>query len=786
MQPQIKFAFRALRRHLTPSLINFTGFVIGITGTLLLVAILKHDLSYDRYHTKGGDLMRMSIQLTLPSGERHFASTSVVSAENLVESFPEVEARIRMRVMPVTIRMGDRVFANEPVNYVDSAYYSYFRTDLIEGQVPTSREQVMISSRAAERLFGDKSPVGEVLNVQSAATQSFLVSGVYESYPTNTSFRPSILASFDLIESLHGRNHGQIMPGLNTFLAVSPGTEAAALDAKLAEYNEQNMDNNLFNVIKFKTEPYQSMHFSRGLEFDMGQKHDAETLWILGILATFILGSTVINYFNMQTALSVQRVKEASIKKALGQSVKDRWKQSVAESFILLFGAFAVAGAISFWAIDWVESYTDLTLVTGIFSADKLPIVLALGFLVFWGLATLVSFTLQKATTDRMMLGRSKPTFNILKSGLIGLQFALAGFFIFSGLVISGQLSFIENRELGYQQEGLMTIPLNGVRGYNDSQSIKQLVGTVPGVKRVSMSQSSIFGNQGKSNFTIHQDTGTVNMLINNNFIDEDYLTTTGLVLMAGEDISANGRQLLVNREAVNILGFGSMEETLGKKMTINLRDTSYDFTIGGVVADFHYATLRREVEPIVMLKNENVGYYNLTVQTESRDYAAMAEAIENKWVERFPGQELNYRVMTDVLARAYEEDTQKGTFYQWATLLLIAISALGIFGLTYYYADQKRKEIGIRKAIGARLSNILMQVGKPIAWLSAIAALLAVPLGFYLSQQWLEGYQYQMAIGAKQVLLTLFLMFLLSAIALFYPGFRASRINPVDALREE
>ncbi len=787
MHPHFKFAFRALRKHLTPSFINFTGFTIGITGALLLVAILKHDLSYDRYHQRGSELMRMSIRLDLPSGQRHFASTSVISAENLAETLPEVEARIRMRSMPATINIEERVFANEPISYVDSAYFQYFRSDLLMGQYPQSREQILISSRAAERLFGDDDPVGAVLQVEAAyGNEGLMITGVFESYPTNTTFRPSFLASFDLIEGLHNPNHGAIMPFLNTYLAVSPGTEASALNEKLNAFYEENLPDNLFNVLKPEVEPYWDMHFTSGLEFDLGQKHDAQTIWILGILAAFILASTIINYFNMQTALSVQRVKESSIKKALGQNATDRWKQSIYEGFILLFPAFALSGLLAFLAIGWVESYTDLSLSTGVFSVAQMPWILAAAFLVFWLFAVLISFILQRNTTNKMMLGRSKPSFGLLKRGLIGLQFALAGFFIFSALVISGQLSFIESRSLGYEQEGMMTIELTGVSGFQDAENIKTSLKTVPGVKTASISQSRIFGNQGKSNFVVHQDTGTVSMLLNYNLVDEDFLSTTRLVLLAGEDIPADRNQLLINQEAVKTLGFGSIEASLGRKMTFTRRDTSIDYTIGGVVADFHYATLRSQVEPIVLLKSVSGGYYNLTVKTENTNYEALADRMQLKWNERFPGQELNYRVMSEVLAQAYQDDSQKATFYQYATLLLIMISALGIFGLTYYYADQKRKEIGIRKAIGARLGSILLQVGRPIAWLCGIAALVAVPLGYYLSQQWLSGYQYQISIGAGQVLITLLLMILLSAIALLYPGLRASNINPVDALREE
>lgn len=787
ISPHLKFAFKSVRKHKAPSIINFLGFVIGLTGAVLLLAILQHDLKYDRYHDTAANVYRMSIRLDLPNGQRHFGSTSVISAENLAEAIPEVVDRVRFRMMTATMRLGDQVFSGEPVTLVDPAYYQAFKVDLVNGKLPETRDQILISSRAAERLFNDKDPVGQVIDSEGAyGRQGLLVTGVFESYPTNVSFRPSFLAHFDLIEELHNRNHGAIMPGLSTFILATPQADAALLNRKLSAYYEENLPDNLFNVLKHEVEPYHDMHFTSGLEFDLGQKHDPQTLWILGLLAAFIIASTLINYFNMQTALAVQRVKELSIKKALGQSAANKVQQSFFEALVLLLPAFLLSSVLIRLALGSLEEYTELSLSNHWLAEDQFPVLMGLLFLAFWLVAALVSVLLLNANQQKAVLGRSKPANQWVRRSLIGLQFALAGFFIFSALVISGQLKYMESRDLGYEQEGLVNIPLTRVRGYQDAVNIKQQVASVAGVRTASISQSAVFGAQGKLNFAVEQDTGTVSFLLNYNYVDEDFLSTNQMVLTAGEGIPADRKLLVINEQAVKALGFASADAALGAKMTVAARDTSLDYTIGGVISDYHYATMHQMIEPIVLFKNERGGYYNLSVKTESLDYQQVMAGIEDKWDELFPGHQLDYRVMTDVLDRAYQEDNQKGSFYQWATLLLVVISALGIFGLTYYYADQKRKEIGIRKAIGAQLSHILMQVGKPIAIICAVAAVVIIPVAHYLSTQWLGDYQYRISIGAREVLITVLLMLALSGIALLYPGLKASRINPVDALREE
>ena len=379
-----------------------------------------------------------------------------------------------------------------------------------------------------------------------------------------------------------------------------------------------------------------------------------------------------------------------------------------------------------------------------------------------------------------------RPSQTYLRTGLIGIQFVLAGFFIFNAGVISDQIHLVESKSLGYQQQGLISIPLNQISGYDHANTIKTSFASIAGVKSASISTTPIFGAQGKANFNIRKDTSTENHLLNYNFIDSDFAKTHQIMLLYGENVSEKGRTMLVNEQAVKNLGFSSNEEAMGKIVTYAGRDTTMDYTIGGIVSDYHYATMHQMIEPIVLMSNEFGGYYNLSIRTDLAELDQLVGQMETKWSEFFPGFELNYRLMEDLIDQAYAQDYQKGTFYQWATMLLVFVSAMGIFGLTYFYADQKRKEIGIRKAVGAELKHIIIQIGRPIAWLCIISFTIVLPLGFYLGNQWLEGYQYRISIGIGHVAFVMVLMFLLAAIALIYPGMKANRINPVEALREQ
>ncbi|OEK04207.1 ABC transporter permease [Roseivirga misakiensis] len=786
MSPSLKHAYKSLKRYKAPTLINFFGFTIGLTGAILLLAILLHDLNFDKYHQNDRRVYRMSIGLDLPSGPRHFASTSVISGENLAESIPEVKGVIRMRTMPATLTIGESILTNEPITYVDSTFYGGFKVELVQGTLPETRDQILISSATRDRIFGTDDPIGKPLNAETAAgVQPLLIAGVYESYPTNVSFRPSFLANFALIEARHNRNQGAIVPYLSTFVLTDKAVSAEVLNEKVKNHFESSLPDGLSEVIKPQVENYSQIHFLRGLEFDLGQKHDKSTLWILGLLAAFILISTVINYFNVQMALAVQRTKELSIRKALGQSFGNKLYQTMSESALLLLPSFVIGGFSIHLLLKEIEAYTGQSLSSGWLAADKLPVLLLGLFITFWIISLSISMLLLKTSGKSLVARKSVSSKSVVSKGLIGIQFALAGFFILSAMVISKQLKYMDTLDMGYEPTGLLNVTLNSPT-FEEAQRVKNVFQGVAGIQSATLSQSSVFGEKGKANFQIEQDTGAVSMLVNYNYIDEDFVATNELNIIAGADLRQGSKQVLINEQAVKTFGYGSSEEILNKKIDFTIRDTTIQYTVGGVISDYHYATMRQMIEPIVLLKNEGNGYFNLSLKTTGRNIQAMVPSLEAAWDQLYPGYQFSYRALTDVLENVYEEDAQKGRFYQWATYLLVVIAALGIFGLTYHYADQKRKEIGIRKAIGAQLIHILLQIGKPILWIAAIAAIIAIPIAYNLSSEWLNAYQYRIEIGATLIIATVVLMVLLSLIAVLYPGIRAGRINPVEALREE
>lgn len=782
----LKFAFKSVRKHKIPSFINFFGFTLGLTGAILLMSILWHDLNYDGYHSQGDRIYRLTTKIDLPNGARHFASSSAMTGNNLAASLPEVEATIRTRFLQANMEIGDKTFSNEAMLFADAAYYRAFEVKLMEGQLPDGPNDLLISERTRERFFGNENAIGEIIEAAGPfGNRSFRVAGVYESYPTNVSVRPPMLGDFSLIEPLHNTNYASIMPGLETYLLTHSVVDQSVLQDKLNQHFQEVLPENIREVIVHEAQAFQDIHLIRGLEFDAGQKHDRQTLWVLGVLAAFIIGSTFINFFNMQTALVAQRMKELSIKRALGQTAFSNVLQTSFEALVVLLPAVVLCGLLVHLTLTELEAYTSMTLKTAWLAEDKFIWILTGILLSFWALASVTSIGLMKVSS-RQVKGQKGEFSTIFKKGLIGLQFALAGFFILNAMVISNQLNYISQLDLGYENDDLIAVNLNGIQGYEQALTIKNVFESISGVKNTSVSQSTIFGNQGKANFAVQMDTGSVNHMLNINFIDPDFIETNQMTLLAGENIREGNRAIILNEQAVESLGFKDFQDALGRQMTYTFRDTSLTYQIAGVVSDYHYTTMHQSIEPIVLFQNEMGGYNNMSIRVEGNSLESILSEMESTWTEFFPGSQLSYRVMEDVLDRAYEDDFQKGKFYQWATLLLVSIAALGIFGLTYYYADQKRKEIGVRKAIGARLSHIIGQIARPIAVVCFLAALVAIPLGIYFSQQWLNGYQYGIEIGVGQVALTIIIMFSLSTIALLYPGIKASRINPVEALREE
>ena len=286
---------------------------------------------------------------------------------------------------------------------------------------------------------------------------------------------------------------------------------------------------------------------------------------------------------------------------------------------------------------------------------------------------------------------------------------------------------------------------------------------------------------KGKANFAVEVDTGTVNQLINVNYIDSDFIETNELTLLAGENIRKGSRGIILNQKAVERLGFSDFNNALGRQMTFVGRDTSLVYRISGIISDYHYATMHQAIEPIVLFENELAGYYNMTVRTEGQSFEPIITALEEKWHNFFPGQELSYRVMEDVLDQAYEEDFQKASnfinwqhYYSWRLLhwaFLVSHTTMQI---------RNEKKLGLGKAIGARMTHILHQMAKPIAITCFLAVIVAIPIGIYFAKEWLSGYEYGVELGALEVAVTVLLMFLLSFYCFIIP-WSESFSNPIQ-----
>ncbi|HEY9118018.1 MAG TPA: FtsX-like permease family protein, partial [Roseivirga sp.] len=468
----LKFAFKSVKKHKVPSLINFFGFTIGLSGSLLLLAILFHDLNFDGYHKGPKEIYRLSTKLNFPNGSRHFASSSVLTHLNLSESIAEIESEIRTRYLTANLTVGDQIFTNEAMLFVDSSYYQGFRVELIEGHLPKGNSDVLINVQTKERLFGDTLPIGEIIEAQGPfGRRSFQVAGVFKDYPTNVSFRPTILADFKIIEPIHNTNYASITPGLLTYIITNNQVENQELQSKINAHFQNVLPENLREVILHEAQDYSSIHFINGLEFDMGQKHNKQTLWILGVLATFIIASTFINFFNMQTALVVQRQRELSIKKTLGQSWWSRTLQTALEALILLLPTVVISGLLVNLALTELEAFTNLSLKEGVFSEQLIWWFMLAILVVFWTITSIASIVLLRLNSKSLSAHKVKSGDSIFRKALIGLQFALAGFFILNALVISSQLNYITALDLGFKKEGLINISLSNVQGYEHAKT---------------------------------------------------------------------------------------------------------------------------------------------------------------------------------------------------------------------------------------------------------------------------------------------------------------------------
>ncbi|MEZ4699173.1 MAG: ABC transporter permease [Rhodothermales bacterium] len=792
----LKMAARRLRRELGLTFINTTGFAIGLTCCLLISLYVRHELSYDRYHEKADRIYRLTTIAGVSGSNTHFASAAPVMAAVLHAEFPEVEAAARVISGAEVVRVGDMRFREEHFYYADSTVFEVFSWNFIAGDPRTALDRpndVVLTRTSARRYFGDANPVGRTLRARDT---DYTVTAVIEDVPAPSHFRFDFLAALSSLSYSRSEDWlGNI--DFKTYLVLAPGATPEALEAKLPGLIDRNVGGiikRLGALFELELQPLTDIHLHSHLLNELEPNSNITYVYMFSAVAVIILLLACINFMNLSTARSVERAREVGMRKVLGAYRRELVIQFLAETLVLTLVASGLALGLVWLILPAFNGLVERDLSLG-FAGNGTLLLTYLG--VTLGIGVLAgsypALFLSGFAPVRVLKGAFKTGLAgvWLRKGLVVFQFMVSATLIIGTFVVQRQLDYARSQELGFDKEQVIVLPL-----YQDSalmqraRSIKEEVLRQPGVR------SATAANHypgGPANDQVYFPEGkgldeSIHLWVYS--VDADYLETLGMTLAEGRDFSdafpGDSSALLVNQTALRQIGWDTAE---GKRFYDfdgeNFEEDRVAHPIIGVVEDFHLESFHEPIRPLVLRVDPGTPG-QLLVRAESGHLPDVLSYLQRTWESTAINAPFTYSFLDQRFEQLYRTDERLGEIFGYFAGFAIFIACLGLFGLATFTAEQRIKEVGVRKVLGASVGSIVGLLSKDFLKLVGIAFAIAVPLAYFSMQRWLAGFAYHAEMGAGLFLITGALVVGIALATVSYHAVRAALADPVESLRCE
>lgn len=794
----LKFSLRMMIRNKWYAVISILGLSLGISCCVLIGLFVLDELSFDRFHKDGDRLYRVTTM-----GQDFTAGLSNMAfGPTVKQDYPEVEDYCRMLNFgnKVEVQQGDIKFNENAIWFADSSFFNLFSFQLLEGDPQTcltGAKTIVLSESLAQRYFGDDSPIGKALTVNR---KEYTVTGVMEDDPGNSDIKYNALVSFSsLLPSF-------LEPALQdwfwitgfTYLKLTHHIAPADFQDKLDQISEKYVKpwgeaNGTTAMNTYHIQLMQDVHFDNTLKFDT-PKGNKSYVYILSLVALFLLVIACINFINLSLAQSTKRAKEIGVRKTLGAEASAIRRQFFAETIITTLVAFFVGLVLVELLIpgfnDLAAKQFDLTII---FTPASL--LLSLGIIGFIAIAA--------ASYPGLVLSRFDPvevlkgalpsigSVGVVRKVLIVVQFAFAIAMIFGTLVVVGQVDYMKGRDLGYSQEQqfVFRVP-SDTNVTNRLDVIQQKFEQHPSVESTTISGNLPGGGFGEYMFRVEQEGVLEDATVRLMAFDDQYIDQMNMELLEGRNFDPNmgtdpTQAFIINEATVKEFGWG--DKALGKRMQFGLfanDSAQFDGKVIGVVKDFHFQSLHNPIEPLA-IQYQNTGGNFLTAKI-SGNVSETVEALKADWAEFDPGRIQETLFMDERFNQAYQSEERMLTIFSYFTLLSILISVLGLFAVTSFMVKQRTKEMGIRKVLGASLGDVLRLISKEFLLLVLIGFVIATPIATYFLLEWLDEFAYSLTLGPQYFIVTALIIGVVAFSVIAWHAFQASKADPVVALKYE
>ncbi|WP_234736846.1 ABC transporter permease [Tellurirhabdus bombi] len=784
-----KTAWRGLLNSKGYSSINIGGLAIALGIGILLLWWVKDELSFDRFHTHSDRIYR--VNGGFGSGESQQFGGQIVApiASYARQNIPSVEEAVRIvgsyDMSPFKVK--DKTLVEEQAVYVDPAFFTFFDFKWVKGNPKRpfpDLQSVVLTESAALRYFGQTEAVGKVL-YSVPKKQNYVVSGIIHDFPDNSSIKSKMLFPLEIVAKAYQPNdYWKSMDSdwgnwyAQTFFRINP---SADLDRIAKTLNDVHHASNKYDqVTVYRLQPLKDIHLYRA----DGTPGAMQEVKMMGIVALVLLAIGCINYVNLATARATQRAREVSVRKVVGAGRQHLIGQFLAESLLI----FVVALVLAIGLIKGLEStYQELTGKTQPFSlADPQVWLVLVGSLLFtlavagiYPALVLSSFEPLKVLRGKMATGGKGVTF---RQTLVIVQFAFSTALIVGTLIIGNQLRFLRERDLGYDRENTFAFWMTDEMSKH-YDAVKNELLRKPGIRSVTASNNNLL-SIGNSTGDTDWDGKPKNsmFLVSRMRVEKDFISTFGLKMAYGETFTgtpADSMHYILNETAVKNAG---IKNPIGKSFTLGQTKG----TIIGVIKDFHFASLRQKVEPAVFFYRNSTDFSRIYIKTTGREASQAVAAAEKLWKQYSPDYPFEYQFMDMQYNEMYKSEQRTGKLFNFFAGITILVSCLGLFGLATFTAQQRTKEIGIRKVLGASVTGIVALLSKDFLKLVLIGIVIASPIAWWMMNQWLADFAYKIDVEWWVFVLAGVLAILIAFFTISFQSIKAALMNPVKSLKTE
>jgi putative ABC transport system permease protein len=790
IQNYLKIAWRNLLRNKIYSFINIMGLATGLCCCLLMIAFIRFELSFDKFHSKAERIARVIMEYKIGNNGSKGNFTSLKVFPTFKENFPEVESGVRLSPTERLVKFEEIVVNEQNFLYADSTFFQVFDFQLLKGnpqEVLKRPKTIVLTASAAKKYFKDEDPIGKTLLI-SSRQDPYEVTGVVEDCPQNSQVKFDFVASLNSFGDLYADTYWNA--NYTTYLLLNSQEAIQTLEAKLKPFMKKELAEQEGVMINFYLESFDRIH--------LHSPYDAITpntnimyIYIVVCMALLVLTIACFTYINLSTARSVERAKEVGIRKVIGAKKVQLFFQFTFDSALITGLSLLLSIEMAILSLPIFNQITGLNLnIASFFDIQLLFISIGLFFIITLFAGSYPAFVISHFKPVSVLKGSFKSSKRglVLSKSLIIFQFVISTCLILATLVVKNQMSFIQNKNLGYDRNHVLMVGLDGKMS-EKIDLIKSELSSLPDVVATSSTYDTplnIRGGYSMSGSDVSQSMG-----VTANPIDEQFLTATGIKLIAGQDLNQQDVKdaskqdsayyhFILNQSAAKALGW-TPAEAVGKKMYLG-EDRPGE--VKGVVADFHFASLHTAIKPLVLFPS-NYGN-TLIIKTKDIGNSQVLSAIEAKMKILAPHRPFEYKFMNDGYVKLYAAEKRTERIFNLFAGITLLLACIGLFGLSNYSIKQKIKEIGIRKVLGASVLQITTLLSKDFLKLVLIAFVVASPIAYYLMDKWLADFAYRITISWWIFAVAGISAVLIALIAVSWQSIKAAVANPVKSLRSE